>query len=141
MNSVLLQIATKYIKWILVTVALIALFRGHNHPGGGFIGGLLVGLSVVLQSLAGNARKKQNKLKIQPEGYIALGLFFILISTLPGLFMKDFFMAGIWISLPIPFWGELKLGTPFIFDIGVFLAVTGVTLLLFFTLNNFAKWK
>ena len=49
MNAVLLQIATKYVKWILLVFALIALFRGHNYPGGGFIGGLLVGLSVVFQ--------------------------------------------------------------------------------------------
>lgn len=141
MNSVLLQIATKYIKWILVIFALIVLWRGHNHPGGGFIGGLMVGLSVVFQSLAGNAQSIKSKLKIQPESYLALGLFFILISTLPGLFLKGYFMAGVWTSIPIPLLGELKIGTPFVFDVGIFLAVIGVTLMFFFTLNEVAKWK
>lgn len=141
MNSVLLQIATKYLKWILVVFALIALFRGHNHPGGGFIGGLLIGLSVVFQSLTSNAQTAKDKLKIQPEGYISLGLLFILISTLPGLFLKNIFMTGVWFSIPFPLLGELKIGTPFVFDIGVFLAVIGVTLLFFFTFNKVAKWK
>lgn len=141
MNSLLLQIATKYIKWILVVFALIALLRGHNYPGGGFIGGLLVGLSVVFESLASNAQATKGKLKMQPEVYIALGLFLILVSTLPGLFLKGSFMAGIWTSIPIPLLGELKVGTPFVFDIGVFLGVIGVTLLFFFTLNKVAQWK
>ena len=141
MNSVILQIASKYVKWILVFFALIALYRGHNSPGGGFIGGLLVGLSVIFYSLAFNAQKAKNALKIQPEGYIALGLLLILISILPGLFLKQYFMAGVWTSIPIPLLGDIKLGTPFLFDIGVFLAVVGVTLLFFFTLSNITKWK
>ena len=141
MNSVILQIASKYVKWILVFFALIALYRGHNSPGGGFIGGLLVGLSVIFYSFAFNAPKAKNALKIQPEGYIALGLLLILISVLPGFFMKQIFMAGVWISIPIPLLGDIKLGTPFLFDIGVFLAVVGVTLLFFFTLSSITKWK
>ena len=50
-------------------------------------------------------------------------------------------MAGVWASISIPLLGELKIGTPFIFDIGVFLAVIGVTLMFFFTLNKVAKWR
>jgi multicomponent Na+:H+ antiporter subunit B len=122
-------------------LALIALLRGHNYPGGGFIGGLLVGLSVVFQSLASDAHKVRSKLKIQPEGYIAFGLFFILVSTLPGMFHSGYFMAGVWTSISIPFLGELKIGTPFLFDIGIFLAVIGVTLTFFFTFNKITKWK
>ena len=141
MNSVLLQIASKYVKWILVAFALVVLYRGHNYPGGGFIGGLLVGLSVIFSSFAYDAQRAKNALKIQPESYIALGLLLILLSILPGLFLKQFFMAGVWISFPLPLFGDLKLGTPFLFDIGVFLAVVGVTLLFFFSLNNIAKWK
>lgn len=141
MNSVILQIASKYVKWILVFFALIALYRGHNSPGGGFIGGLMVGLSVIFYSFAFDAQKAMNELKIQPEGYIVLGLLLIFTSILPGLFLKQIFMAGIWIAIPIPLLGELKLGTPFLFDIGVFFAVVGVTLIFFFTFSNITKWK
>jgi len=142
MKSVILQIATKYIKWLLVTFALIALLRGHNSPGGGFIGGLLVGLSVVFHSFTYyGAECVKRSLKIQPEAYIASGLLLILLSTLPGLLLKQSFMAGIWISVPMPLLGDFKIGTPFLFDIGVFMAVIGVTLLFFFTLNSIVRWK
>lgn len=141
MNSVLLQIATKYVKWILLVFAVIALIRGHNSPGGGFIGGLLVGLSVIFEKLVDTTKNINSKLWLQPEGYISLGLLFIILSTLPGIFLKQYFMAGVWTSIPIPFVGEFKIGTPFIFDIGVFMAVIGVTLMLFFTLTKISKWK
>jgi multicomponent Na+:H+ antiporter subunit B len=141
MNSVILQIASRYVKWVLVFFALIALYRGHNSPGGGFIGGLLVGLSVIFYSFAFDAQKAKNALTLQPEVYIALGLLLIFISILPGLFLKHIFMAGVWTSIPIPFLGYIKLGTPFLFDIGVFFAVVGVTLLFFFTLSSVTKWK
>lgn len=141
MNSVILQIASKYVKWILVFFALVALYRGHNYPGGGFIGGLLVGLSVIFYSFAFDGQKAKSILKIKPEGYIASGLFLIFLSLFPGLFMKGIFMAGVWITIYIPLLGDIKLGTPFLFDIGVFLTVLGVTLMLFFSLNSVTKWK
>ena len=95
MNSVILQIASKYVKWILVFFALVALYRGHNYPGGGFIGGLLVGLSIIFYSFAFNAKSAKNALKIQPEGYISLGLLLILLSIFPGLFQKQFLLGQI----------------------------------------------
>ena len=141
MNSVVLQIASKYVKWILMIFALIALYRGHNSPGGGFIGGLLVGLSFVFESFAYDAQKVKATLIIQPEGFIGIGLLLILISIFPGLFLKEIFMTGVWFNLPLPLIGDIKLGTPFLFDIGVFFAVIGVTLSFFFTLNIINKWK
>ena len=141
MNSVILQIAAKYVRWLLVFFAIIALYRGHNEPGGGFIGGLLVSLSVVFYSLAFNAKQARKKLILQPESNIFLGLLLILISVLPGLFQKGYLMAGVWVTIGLPVLGELKLGTPFLFDIGVFFAVIGVILMFFFELKRIGKWK
>lgn len=136
MNSLILQIASKYIRWLLVFFAILALLRGHNHPGGGFIGGLLVALAIVYYSLAFNLRKMQEELTIKPQGYIALGMTLILISVFPSLFQNMTLMTGVWISFYLPILGEIKLGTPFLFDIGVFLAVIGVTLMFFFSLTR-----
>jgi multicomponent Na+:H+ antiporter subunit B len=141
MNSVILQIATKYVRWLLVFFAIVALFRGHNQPGGGFIGGLLVSLSVVFYSFAFDANTAKAKLKLQPEGYIAFGLLLIILSVLPGLLKGKVLMSGVWTTFDLPIFGELKLGTPFLFDIGVFLAIIGVMLMFFFSLNETGKWK
>lgn len=136
MNSLILQIASKYIKVILLVFAFIALLRGHNLPGGGFIGGLLAALSIVFSSLAYNSEFVRNRLWIQPKHYISVGLLIALISVLPSLF-KDFpIMKGMWVSFNVPVINEIKLGTPFLFDIGVFMTVIGVTLLFLFTLSR-----
>ena len=134
MNSVILQLASPYVRNLLIFFAFVALLRGHNNPGGGFIGGLLAALSIVFYSFAFNWRQIQKKLTIKPEGYIALGLAFVLSSFLPSLFKSEVLMKGVWISIPMGIFGELELGSPLLFDTGVFMGVIGVTLMFFFTL-------
>ena len=134
MNSVILQLATPYVRSLLVFFAFVALLRGHNNPGGGFIGGLLAALSIVFYSFAYDWRQIQEKLIIKPKGYIALGLAFVLSSFLPSLFKSEVLMKGVWISIPMGIFGELDLGSPLLFDTGVFMGVIGVTLMFFFTL-------
>lgn len=136
MNSIILQIAARYLKWILIVFAVLALYRGHNHPGGGFIGGLMAGLAIVYRGFAFNAFQIKEELKDRPERYIALGLSTILLSFVPSLIKNATLMTGIWISVPLPFGEELKLGTPFLFDIGVFFTVIGVTLMFVFSLTQ-----
>ncbi len=136
MNSVILQLATPYVRSLLMFFAIVALLRGHNYPGGGFIGGLLAALAIVFYSLAFDKRQVQKNLKIKPEGYIAIGLGFVLLSFLPSLFKSEVLMSGIWVSVPLGLLGEFELGSPLLFDVGVFMAVIGVTLKFFFTLTN-----
>lgn len=136
MNSIILQIAAKYIKALLILFAVIALLRGHNYPGGGFIGGLLAALSVIYYGFAFNAKQVRAKLKIKPDNYMAVGLFLVVLSFIPSVLNHLELMQGVWVKLQIPVLGELKLGTPFLFDIGVFLTVIGVTFLFFFSLTK-----
>lgn len=136
MNSIILQIAAKYIKALLILFAVIALLRGHNYPGGGFIGGLLAALSVIYYGFAFNAKQVRAKLKIKPDNYMAVGLFLVVLSFIPSVLNHLELMQGVWLKLQIPVLGELKLGTPFLFDIGVFLTVIGVTFLFFFSLTK-----
>ncbi|MCB2222029.1 MAG: Na(+)/H(+) antiporter subunit B [Bacteroidetes bacterium] len=136
MNSVILQIAARYVRWMLLIFALVALIRGHNYPGGGFIGGLLAGLALIYDGFAFDHKRISKKRKINPVGYIGVGLLLIFISLLFGILSGDVLMKGIWISLNLPLLGQLKLGTPFIFDIGVFFVVIGITILFFLSLKR-----
>jgi len=136
MNTVILQIAQRYVRALLLLFAIIALLRGHNHPGGGFIGGLLAGMSIVLKGFAFDIERVRASLKISPQAYIAAGLIIIVASFLPSIFAGEEFMKGLWLIISLPFGNELKLGTPLVFDIGVFFAVIGVTLLFLFSLKR-----
>ncbi len=136
MNSVILQIASKYIKWLLLLFAFLALLRGHNQPGGGFIGGLMAGLALVYESFAFQAQQVKQRLKNKPERLAGTGLLMILLSFFPSLMRGETLMKGVWISVPLPIGEELKLGTPFLFDVGVFMVVIGVVLLFVFSLTQ-----
>jgi len=135
MNSIILQIAAKYLKILFLSFAFIALIRGHNYPGGGFIGGLLAALYIVYNSLAFTSRQIKQQLRVRPEHYMGAGLICALLSFLPSLLSGAPLMKGIWLSLNTSIMGEIKLGTPLLFDIGIFLTVMGVTLLFLFTLS------
>ncbi len=136
MNSIILQIAAKYLKFLFLLIAFIAVFRGHNYPGGGFIGGLLAALYIVYYSLAFTTQQIKKQLKVRSEYYIGGGLLCALLSFLPSLLSGAPLMKGIWFSINTSVIGEIKLGTPLLFDIGVFFTVMGVTLMFLFTLSN-----
>ena len=73
-------------------------------------------------------------LNIQPATYIFFGLLMSLLSFVPSIIRKNALMTGEWLKISLPLFGDVKLGTPFIFDIGVFFTVIGVTLMFFFSL-------
>jgi multicomponent Na+:H+ antiporter subunit B len=45
-------------------------------------------------------------------------------------------MTGLWADLAIPGIGEIAVGTPVLFDLGVFLLVVGVALTILFPLTE-----
>jgi len=136
MNSVILQIAQRYVRFLLLFFAVIALLRGHNHPGGGFIAGLLAGLSIVMKGFAFDIEQVRRQMKLSPSGFIGTGLVLIVVSTLPSLLAGNAFMSGSWTTISMPLGVDLKLGTPLLFDTGVFFAVIGVTLMFLFSLTK-----
>ena len=136
MNSAILQIAQRYVRFLLLLFALIALLRGHNHPGGGFIAGLLAGLSLVMKGFAYDIEIVTKEMKIAPSGFMALGLLLIVASTLPSLVHGISFMKGFWLEFAIPLIGGVKVGTPLLFDTGVFFSVIGVIRMFFFSLKR-----
>lgn len=134
MNSVILQIASKYVRWLLIVFSVIMLLRGHNLPGGGFIGGLLAGLSLAYKGFAYTPGILEKEMKIRPEIILFTGLLLIFLSLWPGMLLHGTLMAGVWFTIPIPFTEGFKFGTPFLFDIGVYFIVIGVTVLFLFSL-------
>ncbi len=125
----LFRIAVAWMTPLLLLMSIFLLFRGHNEPGGGFIGGLVAGAGLILRRLAEPNHSLHSGR--QPFLWIASGLTTALLSTLPSLLLHKPFMEGVWIgSLWLPLVGKTKFGTPFLFDVGVFLVVVGVCLLI-----------
>jgi multicomponent Na+:H+ antiporter subunit B len=133
MTSSILQTAARFLMPLLLLFAIFLLFRGHNQPGGGFVGGLVVAASFVLYSIAFGVDAARRALLVSPSMLLGVGLLFALVSGLPAVVAGKAFMTALWTTIAVGS-TALDVGTPLVFDIGVFLAVIGVVLTIVFTL-------
>jgi multicomponent Na+:H+ antiporter subunit B len=132
MGSIILYLAARYLMPLLMVFSVFLLIRGHNEIGGGFVGGLVAAAAFILYAIANNVQEARRILRVQPRVLIAAGLLVSLSSGLIGWLSGKPFMTGLWLKDPLPVIG--KIGTPLMFDVGVYLVVIGVTLLIIFTL-------
>jgi len=143
MPAKVLLTATRVLSPALFLLALLLLWRGHNLPGGGFIGGLIAASAVLLPALGSGFDVVQKRLPVEPLTLMILGLSLAVASGLFGLFGGDAFLTGRWLpEAELPIIGKIKLGTPILFDAGVFLTVIGFTLKCAFAMGTaHLSWK
>src|SRR5690606_28214989 len=101
MKSIILQTATRFIITLLLVYSVFILLRGHNAPGGGFIGGLIAATAFALYALAYDIQSVKRILRVEPTSLIGLGLVFALLSGLISSYLKLPFFTGIWISFEV----------------------------------------
>ena len=136
MTSLILRTATRYMFPPLLVFSIYLLLRGHHFPGGGFVGGLIAGSAFALYSLAFDVASARKLLRVDPRDITAVGLATALLSGLVPLLFGNSFFTGTWMRIPIGPDLIFDLGTPVIFDIGVYLVVLGVLLTLVFSLGE-----
>lgn len=137
MKSVILQTAARPIVGLTLLVSVVVLLRGHNEPGGGFVGGLLFAAALSLHALAFSTREARQLLRVSPKTLLGAGVLLASLSAVPAMLIGEDFFQGLWTSVAIPgFEDEIKIGTPLFFDIGVYMTVAGVLLAMIFTLEE-----
>jgi len=133
MSSLILRTATRFLMPLLMLFALFLLLRGHNEPGGGFVGGLVVAATFVLYVMAYGVAAARRALLIDPATLLGIGLLVALASGMAPVLFGRTFMTAMWGRVSVGS-SAIDIGTPLTFDIGVFLAVIGVVLTIVFTL-------
>jgi multicomponent Na+:H+ antiporter subunit B len=133
MESSILQTATRYLLPILLLFSVFLLLRGHNYPGGGFVGGLVASIAFVLHSFAYGTDNTMKILRYKPLSLIPIGLGVAIMSMFLPVFLGLPVMTGLWLDDPIPVIG--KISTVLFFDIGVYLVVIGTVLTILFTIS------
>ena len=137
MTSLILRTATRGLMPLLLVFAVFVLLRGHNAPGGGFVGGLVVAAGFVLYVISAGVSAARRALLVDPAWLLSGGLLIALGSGIPAALAGQPFMTAIWIIVGVPP-AALAVGTPLVFDVGVCLAVIGVVLTIVFTLTETA---
>ena len=125
--SLILRSTARFLLTLLLLFAVFLLLRGHNEPGGGFVGGLFAAIAFVLYALAYDPSAARQALMVDPRTLVGVGLLLAAASGLLPLVLGEPFLTGMWRDVHTPI-GEVHLGTPVFFDIGVFFVVIGVTL-------------
>lgn len=131
-RSILLPVATRYLMPLMLVFSIFLLIRGHNEVGGGFAGGLVASSALMLYGIAISPGALRKLLPSEPRTLVGLGLLAALASGLVPVLAGEPFMTGLWLKEPLPVIG--KVGTPLLFDTGVYLVVIGVVTWILLTL-------
>ena len=127
-RSVVLEVVTRILFHTILVFSVYLLFSGHNEPGGGFAGGLVAGLALVLRYLAGGRYELGEAAPVDPGLLLGTGLLFAGGTGVAGAAARRRGAAD----------GDprddpagarpVKLVTSLFFDIGVYLIVVGLVL-------------
>lgn len=120
MNTLILRTVARPIAWAMLAVSLVVLARGHNAPGGGFIGGLIAAAALALLGLARGAAWVRGTIRLHPMTVAALGLLVAIASGVPSLVLGAPFMTVLHTEV-----AGVPLSTATLFDLGVYLVVAG----------------
>jgi multicomponent Na+:H+ antiporter subunit B len=134
MKPVILITATRYLMPMLLLLSAFLLLRGHNLPGGGFIGGLVAAATFILHCFAFGVEQTRKLLRINPLILTGTGLLIALAAGIVGLLADRPFMTGRWQIFHFSAAEGFHVGTPVIFDVGVYLVVVGTTLTIILSL-------
>jgi len=127
-DSLILRTAVRFLVPLLGLLSLFFLLRGHNEPGGGFIGGLVAAGAVALVKLAEGGDVARRVIRVDPRTLLVLGLAAVVGAAFTGLAVGRPVLSGVWLKTPIP--GIGKVGSVLVFDVGVFLIVVATVVLM-----------
>lgn len=135
-NDVILQSITKIVVFIILTLGLYLFFSGHNAPGGGFIGGLVLASAFVLLLLAYDIETVRAGIPVDFKLVAAAGALIVLISGILPVIFGDPFLNQTFANFNIPFFGSVELSTATFFEAGVALTVVGVVVTIILSISE-----
>lgn len=134
--SLILRTAARVLVPLLLVLSVFMLLRGHDLPGGGFVGGLVAASAFVLYVLSSGVHEARDVLRVEPHVLLGTGLVFAYGAGVLALATGRPFLTGLWLDVHVPVLGHLHLGSTLIFDIGVMLVVIGTVLLMVFSVED-----
>lgn len=124
MRTLIFRSFAPYLTSLMILFSIFVLLRGHNEPGGGFIGGLIAASALAIYGIAFGVSPVRRAIRFHPMALSGFGLLLAAIAGILSIFQGVPFLTGLWIY-PEVFGVQLALSTPLVFDIGVYFVVFG----------------
>lgn len=127
-RSILLEVIVRVLFHTIIVVSIYLLFAGHNGPGGGFAGGLVAGMALVMRYIAGGRWELGAAAPADAGRLLGFGLVLAVgAAIVPMLFGMAPLQSTVW-DAQVAGLGDLEFVSSTIFDVGVYLVVIGLVL-------------
>ncbi|WP_074381432.1 monovalent cation/H+ antiporter subunit A [Bartonella doshiae] len=121
---------------VIIAFSVYLFMRGHDLPGGGFVGGVTLAIGFILQYLARDIRWVESHLKILPLRWMGFGLLLSVATGVGAWFVGYPFLTSFFQYMHLPLIGNVPMASVFLFDFGVFSLVLGATVLILIALAH-----
>jgi multicomponent Na+:H+ antiporter subunit A len=126
-----LELSVRVIFHAVLITSLYLLFAGHNQPGGGFVGGLLVGAAIAMRYAAGGIEEIRTLARFAPWTILGTGLLLAGVTAIVPIVLGSDVLEAALFSEDLPLVGPVKATSSLPFDVGVYLLVIGLVLMVF----------
>ena len=127
-RSILLEVIVRVLFHTIIVVSIYLLFAGHNLPGGGFAGGLVAGMALVMRYVVGGRYELGAAAPTDAGRLLGAGMTLaIACAVVPLLFGAAPLTSAVW-EADLPVLGHVEFVSSTFFDIGVYLVVIGLVL-------------
>lgn len=128
---IVLDVSVRVLVPAVFLGSLWLLLVGHNQPGGGFVGGIVASGAVVLRYVAGGIREVRSLSLAQPWSVLGAGLLIAGLTALTPLVFGNDVLESAVVEGDVPVLGHVKATSALAFDLGVYLVVIGLVLMVF----------
>lgn len=124
MNSLIFRTIAPLLTAVMLVFSAFVLLRGHNEPGGGFIGGLIAASALAIYAMAMGVDEARRALRAHPISFAGFGVVLAALSGALSLAFDVPFLTALWTTFDFDA-VEVAISTPMVFDIGVYFVVFG----------------
>jgi multicomponent K+:H+ antiporter subunit A len=132
----LLALLARLLLPLAAVVSLYLFFRGHNLPGGGFIGGLTLAIALILLYAANGITWTDRRSGGDYGPWIGWGLLIAGFTGIGSWFFGSPFLTTTYDYPWLPGVGGVPIASAMFFDLGVYLTVVGATLLALLSISR-----
>lgn len=127
MSSLILRTAMRVIGPLSLLFAAYMTLKGHNEPGGGFIGGLIAATALVLYRMSDGPEALHRLIPVHPRLLLTIGLSMSMLTGLVPLLLGEPFLKSYTAYVNLGF-DTVHVASAMVFDTGIFLVVIGVSI-------------